>query len=82
MIFRFAVEQVKGSPEMREKIITAARDARLHPDYPQELLPEHLQNEKNLQHHHHNNTAPHYQVTHIPLPQNHQHGKFYDRIQT
>lgn len=31
------VEQVKGSPELREKIISAAKEARKRKDYPQEL---------------------------------------------
>jgi hypothetical protein len=38
------VEQVKGSEEMKEKIIAAARDARSLPDYPQELLPDYFTN--------------------------------------
>lgn len=36
----FLVEQVKGSEEMKEKIIAAAREARRSPEYPQELLPD------------------------------------------
>ncbi|XP_046988161.1 ABC transporter G family member 14 [Schistocerca americana] len=35
----FILEQVKGSEEMRKKIVAASRDARSSPDYPQELLP-------------------------------------------
>lgn len=35
-----SVEQVKGSEEMKEKIIAASKEARLQPDYPQELLPD------------------------------------------
>lgn len=31
------MEQVKGSPELRQKIISAAREARKRKDYPQEL---------------------------------------------
>ncbi|XP_044737771.1 ABC transporter G family member 9 isoform X2 [Chrysoperla carnea] len=67
----FILEQVKGSHEMREKIIAAARDARLQPGYPQELLPEHLQHitEKIVTNHH----GPHYHVTHVPLQHNHTH---------
>ncbi|KAJ9578181.1 hypothetical protein L9F63_005570, partial [Diploptera punctata] len=38
------VEQVKGSEEMKEKIIAASKDARSLPDYPQELLPEYFTN--------------------------------------
>ncbi|XP_014258500.1 ABC transporter G family member 14 [Cimex lectularius] len=38
----FILEQVKGSEEMKEKIISASREARLRPDYPQELLPEYF----------------------------------------
>lgn len=34
------MEQVKGSEEMKEKIIAAAREARRSPEYPQELLPD------------------------------------------
>jgi hypothetical protein len=43
-IYCFSVEQVKGSEEMKEKIIAAARDARSLPDYPQELLPDYFTN--------------------------------------
>jgi hypothetical protein len=38
------VEQVKGSEEMKEKIIAASKDARSLPDYPQELLPGYFTN--------------------------------------
>jgi len=38
------VEQVKGSEEMKEKIIAASKDARSLPDYPQELLPDYFTN--------------------------------------
>uniref|UniRef100_A0A0K8S5Y2 ABC transporter domain-containing protein n=1 Tax=Lygus hesperus TaxID=30085 RepID=A0A0K8S5Y2_LYGHE len=38
----FILEQVKGSEEMKEKIISASKEARLRPDYPQELLPEYF----------------------------------------
>jgi hypothetical protein len=40
----FSVEQVKGSEEMKEKIIAASKDARSLPDYPQELLPDYFTN--------------------------------------
>lgn len=41
MVFNnILVEQVKGSEEMKEKILTASRDMRLRPDYPPELQPE------------------------------------------
>jgi hypothetical protein len=40
----FSVEQVKGSEEMKEKIIAASKDARNLPDYPQELLPDYFTN--------------------------------------
>lgn len=33
----FAVEQVKGLPELRQKIISAAKEARKSKDYPVEL---------------------------------------------
>lgn len=36
------VEQVKGSEEMKEKIIAASREARLRADYPHELLPDYF----------------------------------------
>lgn len=54
----FILEQVKGSDEMRERIITASRDSRLHPDYPQELQPHYFSNansicDKYLTNHHH-----------------------------
>jgi len=39
-----SVEQVKGSEEMKEKIIAASKDARSLPDYPQELLPDYFTN--------------------------------------
>lgn len=32
-----AVEQVKGSEEMKQKILKASRDARMHPNYSHEL---------------------------------------------
>jgi len=38
----FILEQVKGSEEMKEKIIAASRDMRLRPDYPPELQPEYF----------------------------------------
>lgn len=38
------MEQVKGSEEMKEKIIAAARESRRAPDYPQELLPDYFNN--------------------------------------
>ena len=34
------MEQVKGSEEMKEKIIAAAKESRKGSDYPQELLPD------------------------------------------
>ncbi|XP_021919484.1 ABC transporter G family member 9 isoform X2 [Zootermopsis nevadensis] len=40
----FILEQVKGSEEMKEKIIAASKDARSQPDYPQELLPDYFTN--------------------------------------
>lgn len=40
----FILEQVKGSEEMKEKIIAASKDARSLPDYPQELLPDYFTN--------------------------------------
>ncbi|XP_063242998.1 uncharacterized protein LOC134542563 isoform X2 [Bacillus rossius redtenbacheri] len=40
----FILEQVKGSEEMKEKIIAASKEARRLPDYPQELLPEYYTN--------------------------------------
>ncbi|PSN36821.1 ABC transporter G family member 14 [Blattella germanica] len=40
----FILEQVKGSEEMKEKIIAASKDARSLPDYPQELLPDFFTN--------------------------------------
>jgi len=39
-----AVEQVKGSDELRDRIIQASRQARNQPDYPQELLPDFVPN--------------------------------------
>ncbi|KAK6626792.1 hypothetical protein RUM44_009269 [Polyplax serrata] len=36
----FILEQVKGSEEMKEKIIAAAKESGKGPDYPQELLPD------------------------------------------
>ncbi|KAG8297731.1 hypothetical protein J6590_030242 [Homalodisca vitripennis] len=38
----FILEQVKGSEEMKEKIITASREMRLRPDYPPELKPDYF----------------------------------------
>lgn len=38
----FILEQVKGSEEMKEKIIAASREARLRADYPHELLPDYF----------------------------------------
>lgn len=52
-----SVEQVKGSEEMKEKIIAASREARLRPDYPQELLPDYFNNsicDKYLNNYHEN----------------------------
>ncbi|CAB3380406.1 Hypothetical predicted protein [Cloeon dipterum] len=40
----FILEQVKGSDELRERIISASRQARNQPDYPQELLPDFVPN--------------------------------------
>lgn len=40
----FILEQVKGSEEMKEKIIAAAKESRRAPDYPQELLPDYFNN--------------------------------------
>ncbi|CAB0004463.1 unnamed protein product, partial [Nesidiocoris tenuis] len=37
-----SVEQVKGSEEMKEKIVSASKESRLRPDYPQELQPEYF----------------------------------------
>lgn len=37
LLFVFAVEQVKGLPELRQKIISAAKEARKSKDYPIEL---------------------------------------------
>ncbi|KAI5711411.1 hypothetical protein M8J75_000195 [Diaphorina citri] len=57
----FILEQVKGSEEMREKIIMASKEARLHPSYPEELQPQYFSNansicDKYLTHHlHHSN---------------------------
>lgn len=36
------MEQVKGTPEIKQKIIAAALEARKHADYPHELRPEAL----------------------------------------
>lgn len=36
---------MKGSDEMKEKIIAASAEARLQSDYPQELLPEYFNNQ-------------------------------------
>ncbi|XP_068081100.1 uncharacterized protein E23 [Anabrus simplex] len=44
----FILEQVKGSEEMKEKIIAASKDARNLPDYPQELLPDYFTNSSNI----------------------------------
>ncbi|XP_065216913.1 uncharacterized protein E23 isoform X2 [Planococcus citri] len=33
----FILEQVKGTEEMKEKILKASKEARMHPDYPHEL---------------------------------------------
>nr|CAD7392191.1 unnamed protein product [Timema cristinae] len=55
------VEQVKGSEEMKEKIIAASKDARRLPDYPQELLPEYFSNTVTLCDKYLNN----YQESHI-----------------
>ncbi|BES91925.1 ABC transporter G family member [Nesidiocoris tenuis] len=38
----FILEQVKGSEEMKEKIVSASKESRLRPDYPQELQPEYF----------------------------------------
>lgn len=57
----FPVEQVKGSDEMKEKIIAAARDSRRAPDYPQELLPDNFNNTVNACDRYLNN----YQTNHV-----------------
>nr|CAD7200291.1 unnamed protein product [Timema douglasi] len=57
----FILEQVKGSEEMKEKIIAASKDARRLPDYPQELLPEYFSNTVTLCDKYLNN----YQESHI-----------------
>uniref|UniRef100_A0A1B6D6J3 ABC transporter domain-containing protein n=1 Tax=Clastoptera arizonana TaxID=38151 RepID=A0A1B6D6J3_9HEMI len=41
----FILEQVKGSEEMKEKIIAASQEARLRPDYPPELHPDYIINQ-------------------------------------
>lgn len=46
------MEQVKGSEEMKEKIVAASREARLRPDYPQELLPEYFNQSMYLNNYH------------------------------
>ncbi|XP_075234120.1 ABC transporter G family member E23 isoform X2 [Lycorma delicatula] len=48
----FILEQVKGSEEMKEKIVAASREARLRPDYPQELLPEYFNQSMYLNNYH------------------------------
>lgn len=48
----FTVQQVKGSEEMKEKIIAASREARSRPDYPQELLPENFNQSLYLNNYH------------------------------
>nr|AIN44120.1 ATP-binding cassette sub-family G member 22-like protein [Laodelphax striatellus] len=48
----FILEQVKGSEEMKEKIITAAREARFRPNYPQELMPEYFNQSMYLNNYH------------------------------
>lgn len=54
------MEQVKGSCEMKEKIISASKESRLQPGYPQELLPDYFSLcDKYLAHAHYNNTENH-----------------------
>ncbi|GLH02663.1 Multidrug resistance protein homolog 65, partial [Gryllus bimaculatus] len=59
----FILEQVKGSEEMKEKIIAASKDARRLPDYPQELLPEYYSNSVNVCDKY---TMPKYDDSHLP----------------
>lgn len=53
------MEQVKGSEKMKEKILKAAREARMHSDYPHELQTDLYGNEicrrymNNYDHNHH-----------------------------
>lgn len=58
----FILEQVKGSEEMKEKIIAASKDARRLPDYPQELLPEYYSNSINIC----DKYVPKYDDSHLP----------------
>ena len=39
------MEQVKGSEEMKEKILKASRESRMQPDYPHELQTDLYGNE-------------------------------------
>lgn len=43
-LVHFAVEQIKGSEEVKEKILAASQEARLSSDYPVELRPNYFSN--------------------------------------
>ncbi|XKL59899.1 hypothetical protein PGB90_000915 [Kerria lacca] len=64
----FILEQVKGSEEMKEKILQASRDARILPDYPHELRTELYENTichqyiNNYNHNRHNRINGHVQT--------------------
>lgn len=73
------MEQVKGSSEMREKIVAASRESRLQPGYPQELLPDYFNmcdkylanaqynnQDSNHHNHHHHHHHHHNQQNQVP----------------
>lgn len=60
-----SVEQIKGSNEVRQRIITAAREARKSKDYPNELQADCSYITDKYSDHHTNKILP---PTHAPYP--------------